>query len=102
MYPSTQKFNFYRFEGADCSGEKTLIEKNIDSQLYGGKWNIFYRGSDPEENNMCNITSMSLTDTNGNQYACCNVVQTKGRECNKKDNKDRKLAAQDKLSFGQN
>ena len=76
MLRQDRKMNLYRYEGADCSGEATLVEKNISS-LDIGMWSIFYRGSDPEETNMCKIGSMSLTESSGKYImSCCNVVQT--------------------------
>ena len=52
---------------------------------------------------------MNITDAEGTELACCNVVLKWGKECEEEeddreedDASNRRLAAQDKLSFGQN
>ena len=85
----------------DCGGDATIVDGGIPVISFWGQTKAFY-WSKLEETNMCDFVSMSLNNDEGEQLACCNVVLKHGKECESDEDEPRKLAAQDKLSFGQN
>ena len=74
-----------RFEDKDCAGDATLVaDGSIRVREKRGKTKAFYRDY-LDDTNMCDFGSINLTDDEGTQLACCNVVLKKGKECEKDD-----------------
>ena len=100
------QLSFNRYQGADCDGgAPTLVDDDIIVRSRWGFTRAFYRDY-LDDINMCDFGgSISLNDADGMELGCCNVVLIHGDECESDeadDDSNRRLAAQDKLSFGQN
>jgi len=79
------KLSVNRFEGEDCAGDATSVtDGGITVRERWGKTRAFYR-SWLDDTNMCDFGSINLTDDEGTQLACCNVVLKKGEECERDD-----------------
>ena len=84
------ELNINRFESPGCSGVATMVNKDRHWML-NNKFSEYADYYDDQD--ICDFVSMNIEDQEGNQFACCNVMITKGKECEKKDTKHRMLAA---------
>ena len=79
------KLSVNRFEEADCAGDATSVsDGGITVRSRWGKTKAWFR-SYLDDVNMCDFGSINLTDDEGTQIGCCNVVLKKGKECEKDD-----------------
>ena len=82
------KLSVNRFEEADCAGDATSVsDGGITVRSRRGKTKAFYREY-LDDVNMCDFGSINLTDDEGTQIGCCNVVLKEGKECEKDDGDD--------------
>ena len=74
-----------RFDGEDCAGDATtVVDGKVTVKERWGKSRAYYRAR-LEDTNMCDFGSINVTDDEGTQLACCNVVLKLGKECEKDD-----------------